>query len=113
MSEVVLRRRRRRFIQVLLRASLAGSVSLMLVGLVIWVAGGQRTAPPTTPSELFGTLEVGHRLMLAGLLLLAITPALRVMALLVLWARERAWRFAGTAALVLLVLGVALWAGGG
>jgi hypothetical protein len=46
-------------------------------------------------------------------ILLAITPALGVVALLGLWVRERAWRFAATAALVFVLLCVALWAGGG
>jgi uncharacterized membrane protein len=50
--------------------------------------------------------------MLAGIVILAITPALRVLALLLLWVRERAWRFVATSALVLILLGVALVAGG-
>lgn len=85
----------------------------MVVGMIVWVASGDREAPSTTPARLFGTLDTGHRLMLAGILLLAITPALRVVALLGLWIRERAWRFAATAALVLALLVIALWAGGG
>lgn len=97
----------------LLRAGLALSVALMSSGLALWIGKGTRLAPSTTPAQLLGDLDPGHRLMLAGLLLLALTPALRVIALLVLWLRERAWRFAGTAALVLLLLGIALWAGGG
>jgi hypothetical protein len=108
-----LRKRRRYFIQVLLGLSLAASVLLMVLGLIVWVASGDRAAPSTTPAQLFGALDTGHRLMLAGILLLAITPALRVIALLGLWIRERAWRFAATAALVLVLLTVAFWAGGG
>ena len=109
----VLRKRRRYFIQVLLRLSLATSVLLMVLGMVVWIASGDRASPSTTPLQLFGTLDTGHRLMLAGILLLSITPALRVVALLGLWIRERAWRFAATAALVLVLLAVAFWAGGG
>jgi uncharacterized membrane protein len=85
----------------------------MVLGMIVWMVSGDRVSPSTTPAELFGTLDPGHRLMLAGIVLLAITPALRVVALLGLWTRERAWRFAATAALVLVLLGVALWAGGG
>jgi uncharacterized membrane protein len=108
-----LRKRRRWFIQFLLRLSLGVSVILMLTGMIVWVASGDRASPSTTPAQLFGELDAGHRLMLAGILLLAITPALRVVALLGLWIRERAWRFAATAALVLVLLCVAFWAGGG
>jgi uncharacterized membrane protein len=107
------RKRRRRFIQILLQLSLTVSVLLLIIGATLWVGGGDRQAPSTTPAELFGTLDAGHRLMLAGILLLAITPALRVVALLGLWIREGAWRFAATAALVLALLGLALWVGGG
>ncbi|MPZ93104.1 MAG: DUF1634 domain-containing protein [Actinobacteria bacterium] len=109
----MLRRRRRQFIQILLRLSLSASVLLMVLGMIVWVASGERESPSTTPSELLGVLDMGHRLMLTGILLLAITPALRVVALLGLWIRERAWRFAATAALVLVLLGIAFWAGGG
>ena len=91
-----LRRERRRFIQALLRASLTLSAALMTVGLVIWSSSNQATARAVTLDRLFSTLDTGNRLMLAGIALLAITPALRVLALLVLWVRERAWRFAAT-----------------
>jgi uncharacterized membrane protein len=107
-----LRRERRRFIQVLLRASLAVSAALMIIGLVVWSATGQGTAQTVPPSRLFSTLDTGDRLMLAGIAFLAITPALRVLALLVLWVRERAWRFVATSALVLTLLGIAIWVGG-
>jgi uncharacterized membrane protein len=107
-----LRRRRRLFIQYLLRLSLGVSVILMLTGMIVWIASGDRESPSTTPAQLLEGLDAGHRLMLAGILLLAITPVLRVVALLGLWVRERAWRFAATAALVLVLLSVALWAAG-
>jgi uncharacterized membrane protein len=85
----------------------------MTSGMMVWIGSGAREAPSTTPPQLFGVLDTGHRLMLAGILLLGITPALSVVALLVLWIRERAWRFAAASALVLVLLGVALRAGGG
>lgn len=108
-----LRKRRRWFVQLFLRLSLGSSVVLMLTGMIVWIAGGDLESPSTTPRQLLGGLDAGHRLMLAGVLQLAITPALVVVALLGLWLRERAWRFAATSALVLVLLGVALWAGGG
>jgi uncharacterized membrane protein len=108
-----LRKRRRWFVQFFLRVSLGVSVVLMLTGMIAWIASGDHQSPSTTPAQLLGSLDAGHRLMLAGILELAITPALLVVALLGLWLRERAWRFAATSALVLVLLGVALWAGGG
>jgi uncharacterized membrane protein len=106
-----LRRERRRFIQALLRFTLAVSVVLMTTGAVVWGSAGRRVAPAVTPDQLLGPLDAGSRLMLAGIVLLAITPVVEVLALLVLWVRERAWRFAATAALVLALLTTALWVG--
>jgi uncharacterized membrane protein len=106
-----LRKRRRWFVQVFLRLSLGVTVVLMLTGMIIWIASGDHESPSTTPEQLLGSLDTGHRLMLAGVLQLAITPVLLVVALLGLWMRERAWRFAATSALVLVLLGVALWLG--
>jgi uncharacterized membrane protein len=83
----------------------------MSAGVMIWSSSG-RTAPAVRPAQLVGSLDSGSRLMLAGIVLLAITPALEVLALVALWVRERAWRFAATAALVLLLLITALWLGG-
>jgi hypothetical protein len=108
-----LRKERRHFIQVLLGVSLTASVVLMTIGAFMWSTLGLRTAEAVVPGKLFGPLDAGNRLMLAGIVLLALTPALQVGALLVLWVRERAWRFVVTAALVLMLLAVALWVGGG
>jgi uncharacterized membrane protein len=108
-----LRRLRRRFIQALLRSTLAASILFMTIGAVIWGVSGRRASAAVTPENLFRSLDTGNRLMLAGIVLLAITPALQVVALLVLWIRERAWRFAATAALVIVLLATALWAGKG
>lgn len=97
----------------LLRGSLAVSAALMIVGLAIWISSGRASAPAVMPGRLFSRLDAGARLMLAGIALLSVTPALRVVALLLLWIRERAWRFVATSAVVLLLLAVALLAGGG
>jgi uncharacterized membrane protein len=83
----------------------------MSTGAVTWSSSGRRAAPAVTPEQLLGSLDAGSRLMLAGIVLLAITPALQVLALLALWVREHAWRFAATAAVVLVLLTTALWAG--
>jgi hypothetical protein len=85
----------------------------MTTGAVIWGSSGRRAAPAVTPEQLLGPLDAGSRLMLAGIVLLAITPALPFLALLALWVRERACRFAATAAVVLVLLATASWAGSG
>jgi uncharacterized membrane protein len=93
--------------------SLVVAAVLMTTGLIIWTATNHATARAVTPGSLFSTIDTGNRLMLGGIVLVAITPALLVVALLVLWLRERAWRFAATSALVIILLGIALWVGRG
>jgi hypothetical protein len=106
-----LRKLRRRFIRMLLFSSSVTAALLMASGLIVWLIEGRRTAPAVTPGELLSPIDLGDRLMLAGILLLAITPVLSTVALFTLWLRERQWRFAAVSALVLSLLGVALWLG--
>jgi uncharacterized membrane protein len=106
-----LRKLRRRFIRMLLFSSSVAAAILMASGLIVWLIDGRRAAPAVTPGQLLSPIEPGDRLMMAGILLLAITPVLSIVALLTLWLRERAWRFAAISALVLSMLGVALWLG--
>jgi uncharacterized membrane protein len=108
----LLRRRRRRFVQSLLISSVAAAAALMSSGLIIWLIDGRRAAPPVTPDQLVSEIHLGDRLMMAGIMLLAITPVLTVVSLFALWLRERAWRFAAASALVLSLLALALWLGG-
>ncbi|GMU63550.1 MAG: DUF1634 domain-containing protein [Myxococcales bacterium] len=100
--------------QGLLRGGLAVAVVLMVVGLVVQVASGEVAAPGVPLRALVGTgVSPGTRLMGLGVLALGLTPGLRVVLLLVLWARERDWRFVGVAALVVMTLAVSLALGGG
>ena len=107
-----LRRRRRRFVRLLLISNSSAAAALMLCGLIVWLTEGGHVARAVTPAQLLSPIDLGDRLMMAGILLLAITPALTVGALLMLWLREHAWRFAAASGLVLSLLGVALWLGG-
>jgi hypothetical protein len=106
-----LRKLRRRFIRLLLISSSVAAALLMASGLIVWLIDGRHAAPAVTPGDLLSPIDLSDRLMMAGILLLAITPVLSTMALLTLWLRERAWRFAAVSALVLSLLGVALWLG--
>ncbi|MCA9530013.1 MAG: DUF1634 domain-containing protein [Myxococcales bacterium] len=98
----------RRFVQLVLRGGLWVSFALMAVGLVLaLVREGLGDAPAVKLLAMRGAPSAGERVMAAGILVLALTPALRVVSLLVLWARERDWRFVGVAAVVVVVLAIA------
>jgi len=103
-----------RVVQWVLRAGLVASVTAMLAGVVVRVATGHDDAGPAAPVELVGhALDPGLRLTLLGVMLLAVTPAARVVSLAVVWATARDWRFAGVAVVVALVLVAAVLAGSG
>ena len=96
-----------------LQAGLAVGLALMLAGVVIAVATGAVEAEPVRLRELTAPLPLGTRLAGLGVLALGLTPGMRVLLLVVLWARERDWRFAAVAATVLAVLTASLLAGVG
>jgi uncharacterized membrane protein len=102
-----------RAIQWVLRCGLAASALLMLAGLALKVAGVDTAAPAVPLDAVLGPLDPADRLMVLGVLVLGLTPAARVLALVGVWARERDWRFAAVAVTVLVVLGVAALLGGG
>lgn len=108
------RRRRRRSILVLLRGGLVVAVTLMSLGFLASVASGDMTAHVVRISDLpAGGIDLGDRLMGLGVFVLALTPAGGVLALLLLWLKERDWRFAGVAAGVTVLLVVAALVGHG
>ncbi len=91
----------------LLRTGLLAAVFLLLVGIVLSALGSGTPVPRHTsiadiPRALWH-LEAGGFFSL-GLLVLLITPAARVVALLIAFVRDRAWLFAGFSLLVLMVL---------
>ena len=102
-----------RFVQVLLRAGLALSVALMFAGVVAKLVSGVHRADAVKLFDLGGAGSVSDLLMALGVLVLAATPAVRVVALVVLWARERDWRFVGIAFAVVLTLTLAVVIGHG
>lgn len=108
-AEVHGRRSERRVVAALLRAGLAVSAGSMTVGLSWAVAAGRLAALPLRLGELDGS-RAGALLMGIGLIVLALTPAARVVALVIDFSIERDWRFAAVAAGVaaLLSIGIAL-----
>ncbi len=98
-------------VQWLLRGGLAVSVVLMAVGLVMNLAAGTDRSDGVEMFALGAATTAGDTVMAVGVLVLAATPALRVFALVVLWALERDWRFVGVAVSVVAALCVAVLVG--
>lgn len=103
----------RRFIQVVLRGGLAVAFVLMVTGILVKAVEGHSDAPSTPLFSLGSAGDVGDVIMAVGILVLAITPAVRVLSLIVLWAREKDWHYTGVAVVVLVVLAAAAAIGHG
>jgi hypothetical protein len=107
-------RRDRDAVQWLLRSGLGLAMGLMAFGSAVRIASGEAAAPGVSLEQLLrGDAPRGDWLMGLGVLVLGLTPGLRVLTLLVLWTRERDWRFVVVAALVVVTLGVSLALGVG
>ena len=101
-------------VQRLLRTGLALSVVLMGAGLVMQLSSGARLSHPVRMFEIaHAQVSAGERVMAIGILVLAFTPVLRVLALIALWVKERDWRFVAVALTVAVVLALAIALGGG
>lgn len=105
--------RDQRAVQLLLRVGLAASVMMMLTGLVMKVVSGSRHSDGIRLFSMADAASVADATMAIGVLVLAVTPVFRVVALIVLWTRERDWRFVAVAVTVVVVLGLAVLLGHG
>jgi uncharacterized membrane protein len=103
----------RHIVQWLLRVGLATSIILMAVGFVLKLATGDQRSVSVRLFELNQSMRTGDRLMAIGILVLAATPAFRVLSLVVLWSWERDWRFVAIALVVMLTLTAAVVIGHG
>ena len=103
----------RHTVQRLLRVGLGTAFALMASGLLMKLASGDRRSTAVRLFSLNGPVATGDRLMAIGILVLAATPALRVLSLVVLWSWERDWRFVTVALVVTLTLAVAVIIGHG
>lgn len=99
----------RRDVQLLLRIGLGTGAVLMAAGLVAALVSGPT---PVLPLQIGGLWHrdtaLPVRLCAIGILVLAATPAVRVIALIVLWVRERDWKYAAVAVTVAAVLTLAV-----
>lgn len=102
-------RSERRVVSWLLRVGLAVAAAGMTLGLVWALASGHLAAQPFRFDDL-GRGQAGAALMGVGLVVLALTPAARVLALVVDFSLERDWKFAAVAVgvAVLLAVGIVL-----
>lgn len=102
-----------KIIEWLLRGGLIVSVVLMTIGLVMKLASGSKHAGGVKLFELSDADSSADLVMAIGVLVLAMTPAFRVIALLIIWTRERDWRFVGVACAVVVTLALAVVVGHG
>lgn len=97
----------------MLRLGLGVSVTLMLAGLAFAIVSGEHDPVPVRLSGLATDGSVPDRLMAGGVLVLALTPVVRVVSLIVIWAKERDVRFVAVGVTVVAVLVTSLLLGGG
>ena len=102
-----------RFVQWVLRGGLAIACVLLAIGLAIALATGQHVAAPIHLHHMFSEGTVADHVIAVGLLLLAMTPVVRVLSLVVIYALERDRRFAIVALVVVAVLAAAILSGHG
>jgi uncharacterized membrane protein len=95
--------RDRAIVQGALRAGLFASFALLVAGMVV-ASFEHASAGPVSLAALFGRVPLGSRLMGFGILVLGLTPVVRVMLLVLLWVREHDYRHAAIAGVVLVIL---------
>jgi uncharacterized membrane protein len=105
----------RKFVQRLLQTSLTISVALMATGIALHLAvdGEGRSSPLRLEDLVSGNLTAVQIFLGWGILVLALTPALRVLALVVLWAKAKDWLYASVSVVVLLTLVLSVIVGKG
>lgn len=97
----------------MLRGGLVLSLAAMVIGTLVATRQLPVDAARMTPFEMSFAHHPGSTIAMIGILILGATPALRVVALLVLWTLERDRRFALTAAAVVAILVLATLLGRG
>jgi len=102
-----------RYIQIVLRGGLVLATILMTLGMIAALSTGQHAAGSFRLDQLLGAGLLSDRLIAWGLLVLALTPVFRVLALVILWLRERDRRFALIGLVVLVVLVMSMITGRG
>ena len=103
----------RKLVQLLLRSGLVISMLLMGAGLIVNISTGHIESVSVGMFDLMNeSMLLGDRLLGIGVLVLSLTPALRVITLTVLWTREKDWKFVGISIVVIIALIVSVSLGG-
>ncbi len=83
----------------------------MAGGLVVDAAPGELDAASVCLGGILRDREAGDRMMAAGILVLSLTPLVRVATLIAVWAREGDRRFVAVGLAVMAVLAASLTLG--
>lgn len=94
-----------------LRIGLALAIVLLVVGLALELAGGERQGLGVHIFDLFASGTVGRKILALGVLALALTPVAGVVTLVAGWFRERDRVFAGVGLVVVVILAAAVLVG--
>lgn len=110
-SEQETARLSQRWVQKALQLGLVLAVLLMLSGLTLHMISGQVQVRAIPLFEM-NRFSLADQLLAFGVLILALTPVVRVLTLALLWSKQKDWKFAAVAAVVLAVLTVSILLGG-
>ena len=93
------------------------SGSLLILGAAVSLASHEARSPERPPGveTILSQAVHGHgsSILNLGILILMLTPILRVIVLAVGWSLQRVWRFAAIAFFVLALLATSMWLGTG
>lgn len=97
-------------VRILLQSGLWLSISLMLFGILLNISQGHSEVKLLGLKDLFSPTEsLANRLLIWGVFVLALTPVFRVGALVLLWIKEKDWRFVAVALFVLATLSISIF----
>lgn len=97
----------------ILQSGLVVASVLLFIGTALHAARGDTSAPAVKLFDVFRAPDLGIVLASLGVVVLGLTPMVRVVALVVLWIRDRDWRFVAVAFAVIVTLTAALVTGRG
>jgi uncharacterized membrane protein len=93
--------------RIVMRAGLAVAFSLLVIGTLILALEGA-AADAVRATQLLSGPSIGDRVLMLGVLVLALTPAVQVLVLVIGWWRMRDYRYAAVAGAVMALLAAAV-----
>lgn len=107
------RRREQVGVQWVLRIGLMAGGLSMAVGLLMGLVAGEWSSAAMRPLEILSGGTMPDRIIGAGIFLIALTPVIRVGALITLWLLERDYKFVALGLLVVIILVISALTGSG